>query len=339
MRNSGEDVQLSNDSGGSEHSDVQIGNVSTSLEIVQELFKQFTIKSNKLAKIYPNNVVISGDDICRLHQSILEAFRVFKIETASLFSQIYYGDGTNVRHNSPNDLLDSASKQSAETESVLLQYNFLMSIPNTKELQKCELSIRMISRMVIEKKIESELGSNPAKLMLSLMVRAVIVEIDHGNIIVATSISSIIDKWVSTLHQNELSMTMKFLKLRSSSIPIILARISAIAAALVCLNQATDIGAELDQYIKIATWITFSFVVILMSHTISRALGQYIEYRIDAWSPLSYISLTKMDEISVKKKINEQKKGVLMSTLSLIASLPSTIFIKIITDHLLRMLG
>lgn len=316
--------------------EVQIGDVSTSLSIVQGLFKEFAAKSSRYSKLYSDSVIVHIDDITDLHSKILDSFKIFHINVASLYAQIYYSDGTSIRHASVKELTDSACTSSLETESVLLQYNFLMGIPNTQHIQKCEVSIRIISRIILDRKLRNDFGNNTPSFLLLMGGRPIMVEIDYVNILVGTSLSTVIDKWVNGLEKNSTPSLMPLLKHNSHWIPVLLSRISAFVSSIACLyyyKSANDAG---NTEMLLAEWITFSFIVVYLSHTLSVIIGRAIEGKIDSWSPLSYICMTKADKKFAKKREKEQRKGAIIGVVSFLASLPSALLMKIVVEIIFR---
>lgn len=124
----------------------------------------------------------------------LQTCEQYQIKALTTELKIYYIDDTSDTFSSFERFKTFNAGADSSVESVLFKYNFLILLPKTKQPQSYTITIRVASRVAINKKIDSASFEIP-KILKVIGTRNAIVTIEYVDYVVARTFLNIIDGW------------------------------------------------------------------------------------------------------------------------------------------------
>lgn len=278
-----------------------------SMQLIQDIYNEFTGKTEEVSQGYSKSFQISLSDIEQLNSKITQIQEQYSICSKSCSVTIYYYQDTREVFSTFERFRMYDSSRLSPIESVLLKYNFLIKLPQTNRLQNYTLSIRLASRITILKKMREDLPTG-LPLRHFIVDRTASVSIDYVDYMVARNFQDAVRGWIDGLEEHDTSKFTKFLQKRSHFIPRITKyAIGGVVVYLILKYITFFLPAGLVELNQLARFLILAFSTLFFSFRLADWLGTVSENAVDNFTELSYINLNRGDEkeIKIAKKKNQ----------------------------------
>jgi hypothetical protein len=296
------------------HSTVHIGGAQITLQQLQQIYSELTGKSESISKYYDDPIHLTLDDIELIHHRLIQTWEQYQLVSSTSSFTVYYLRNTKDQFNTFDRLKLQIGGGSEPVESILLKYEFLILLRNLVKPQPYTVSIRVVSRLALEKRMREGIGS-PFTLprFIRLMGQSTAsVEITYVDYAVARNFLSVIDDWLRTIPRSQENKTIKFLQSYSHWIPRIGRFVAVIVVTLIVLSILPHfITQEENSFLRLAKFLLWSALGTYVAYTLAGWSAFFAEMAIDSWSEISYIKLNRGDEIEIAKNQRENRHHLL----------------------------
>jgi len=304
-----------------------------SLQVLQSIYHELTGRTEQVTKSYEEPLKIVQCDLEQLNARIQQALEQYNVKAETSEFIVFYQNDTNDRFSSFERFKSFNAGCSSAVESVLFKYNFMLLLPKTNQPQGYTLTIRIVSQVVLEKKMRRHLFELP-KIIRLMGGRTAVVTIDYIDYMVARNLLDIVDGWFQTLSKSRVSSTIDFIRKRSSYIPLI-SRYTVGAFVVFLIYQAIPIllptTSTLTQF---AYFSLIAFSGLFTAYKLAGHLGSAAEDAIDRWNPISYVQLTAGDKKQIEEIETDNKKTIFLALLNLMGSFIVAVSARIVANIL-----
>ena len=273
-----------------------------SLQTLQGIYNELTGKSEEVGKSYSKPIRLKFSDIEQLNHKITQACEQYNVVSGNCTATVYYVDDTRDQFSSFDRFQLHNSGSTSPVESVLLKYNFLVILPKTKKPQSYTVSIRLASRVAVAKRMESEFYGAPPSIFRLMGNRTAIIEIQYVDYMVARNFLNLIDQWFKGIPTAPEFKPLHWLQVRSHLIPRVARFSTAIFVALLIVTLLpTFIAQGTTDLLSFGRFLGYALLGTYTAYTLAGWSATFIESSLDHYSELSYLQLTKGDEIEISK--------------------------------------
>lgn len=171
--------------------------------VVQGIYNAVTGKTETLSDVLKKNVIISDDDICRLHSMIVTQINLHElIAQPTVTIVVRQDDGRSLTYSSWARFRELSVGNYELTSEFLYKIEFLIQIPNTPRPQRCIVNINLDSSLpLVLKRDEHVTDADPLdfSFFISREWRTVFISIDFVDFLIAKSFSGVVKEWFDTL--------------------------------------------------------------------------------------------------------------------------------------------
>jgi hypothetical protein len=296
------------------HSTVRIGGAQITLQQLQQIYSELTGKFENISKYSDEPMHLTFDDIEQIHQRLLQTWEQYQIVSSTCSFTVYYLRNTKDQFNTFERFKLQIGSGSEPVESVLLKYEFLILLPNLAKPQSYSISIRVVSRLALEKRMrEGVVSPFTVPRFIRLMGRnTASVEITYVDYAVARNFLSVIDDWFKTIPRSRENKTMRFLQSYSHWIPRIGRSATVIIVTLIVIGIMPHFtGKDEIDLLRLAKFLLWSALGTYVAYTLAGWSTFFAEMAIDSWSEVSYIKLNRGDEIEIARNQRENRNHLL----------------------------
>jgi hypothetical protein len=213
------------------HSTVVVGGAQITVQQLQQIYSELTGKSETINKYYDEPICLTLNDIEQLHHCILQTWEQYQIVSSNCSFTVYYLKNTKDYFNTFERFRLQIGGGAEPVESILLKYEFLVLLPNLAKPQTYSISIRVVSRLALERRMREGMScAFPLPRFIRLMGKNTgSVEISYADYSVARNFLSVIDDWFKTIPRSRENRSIKFFQTYSYWI----SRVGRFATALV----------------------------------------------------------------------------------------------------------
>lgn len=273
-----------------------------SLQTLQGIYNELTGKSEEVGKSYSKPIRMKFSDIEQLNHKITQACEQYNVVSGNCTATVYYVDDTRDQFSSFDRFRLHNTGTTSPVESVLLKYNFLVILPKTKKPQSYTVSIRLASRVAVAKRMESEFFGAPPSIFRLMGNRTAIIEIQYVDYMVARNFLNLIDEWFKGIPTAPEFKPLHWLQARSHLVPRLARFATAIFVALLIVTLLpTFIAQGTSDLLSFGRFLGYALLGTYTAYTLAGWSATFIESSLDHYSELSYLQLTKGDEIEISK--------------------------------------
>lgn len=175
----------------------------------------------------------------------------------------------------------------------------------------------------------------PPKAVAFMGRRTAFIEVEYVDYMVAKNLVRVFDEWYGTIKKNKANKIMRFIQNKSDSIPDLL----SFSAASISFVTVVDI---MPKYIDVfsANFLIFGqFVAIcvfmvFVAISFAKILGEIVENSVDKWSVISYIKITKGDELAISEANRLNRRSIISAILGTVFSFSMSVLGKV-SAHIL----
>jgi hypothetical protein len=295
-----------------------------SLQVLQSIYHEITGKKEEVSKSYDEPYIITISEFEQLNLRILQTCEQYHIKALTTEFKIYYINDTQDTFSSFERFKAFNAGSDSSVESVLLKYNFLILLPKINQPQSYTITIRVASRIAIDKKMNSELFEMP-KILKVLGSRIAIVTIEYIDYVVARTFLNVIDGWFKVLPCTSMPAWLKKVKKHSGYFPLLFKYAVGAIVAVIIFQIIPVILKPTSTLPTFANFVFAAFVGLFAAYKIGGHLGRATESSIDDWTALSYIQFTAGD----KKEIDTARTANKWAISKVVASFAGSILISI----------
>jgi hypothetical protein len=322
---------------GSQNTQVEVGNGSLiSMQTVQHIYNEITGRSEELSRSYSINHVTSFSDIKQLHIKLCQLYEQYNIVSKNCAVTLYHVDDQKQVFSSFErfELYDRTTL--SPVENIRLEYNFLIVLPQVKKPQSYQIEINIQSRAAISQRAKLESNVRAELFMELFEDRTADFEIKYVDYTVARNIQIAIDSWFKGLTCSTDYSWLKPIKRFSDDFSLIFRLVSVPLFLWSCLAhyssllKTSSIGFNELYY---AATITFGGTMLVA--LIAGRLGGVLKGAIRRIRSLSYINLTRGDEVARLAFENSNKKGWLKAAVSV----TGVIILNLLSSWIAKIIG
>lgn len=303
-----------------------------SIQTLQGIYNELTGKSEQVGKSYSKAIRVQLADIEQLNHKITQASEQYNITTGNCSITVNYVNDTRDRFSSFERFKLHNSGSSSPVESIFLKYNFLVVLPKTRQPQSYTVSIRLASRVAVAKRMEGEFYGAPPQIFRIMGNKTAVIEIEYVDYMVARNFLHLIDEWFKGIPTAPDNKILHWFQMRSHQIPRVSRFITSIFVAFLLINLLPHyVTKESIDLLIFGQFIGYSLIATYTAYTLANWFAGFIESSLDHYSELSYLKLTKGDEIEISAAEKSNNfviaKGVAGFMLTILVSVISKIIV------------
>jgi hypothetical protein len=313
------------------HSSVVVAGTSITMQQLQQIYSELTGKSESISKYYDDPIHLSFDDIDQLHHRIMQTWEQYQVVSSAFLFTIYHIRNTKEKFNSFERLRLQISGGSEPVESVLLKYDLLVILPNVSKPQTYTISVRVVSRLALERRIRQESTGSLKRFITIMAQNTASVEITYVDYSVARAFLTAIDEWYQTIPRSIENKFMKWLQPNSHWIPRISRFVTVIIVVVLIIGILPHfISVDGSNFFQFSRFLLFSGLGIYAAYTLAWWSAVYAERAVDDWSDVSYIKLNRGDEIEIAKSARENRNHLIKGAFGVVGTVIVAITAKVI---------
>lgn len=327
---------IANPSGESNDEIVVIGsnntNVPVSFQMLQDIYNEITGKTEEIENTYKVNYKLTFSDLEQFYIKITQAFEQYNIVSHNCAVTVFFTrDSKEIFSSFERFKLFNVSTLS-EIERIYLKFNFMIVLPKTKRVQNYEIDVNLSSRMAVSKKLNDEIVRS-SKLFRYFIGSTAQVTIKYVDYLVARNFLEIIDEWIKCLPASKATRFYKLISDKSHLFPIVFKNcFFFFSIYLIWVKFSFFIPTGSTDLNLFAKFIIASFTLSYISLRFGLTIGRYIENEIDEYQPMSYISITRGDELLIEETKRKNEKRIIKAVAGIIFSIATGIASSIIAN-------
>jgi hypothetical protein len=296
-----------------------------SMQVVQDLYNEFTGKTEQLSGQYSVSFKIDKLHIDQLDKLIEQLCEPYNICVENCTITIFHRNQQKQQISSYQKFSDYNQGILNATESVLLVYDFLVSLPESKRVKSYKVTIKLSSRVAIEKKLREERGSFNHALIddfFQLMGgQTATITIDYIDCVVARAIRETFVEWIHGLPTSTNDKALKKVKQYTHLIPRFLKYAISAFVLFVFLKLAPNYIGPKSDFVNFYNYSLLTGALIFFSFRVAKYFGHVSENAIDSLFPLSYIKLNRGDESLIDENTKQKKVLIIKACFGIIADI------------------
>ncbi|HEV8552671.1 MAG TPA: hypothetical protein VGR65_04690 [Casimicrobiaceae bacterium] len=305
-----------------------------SFQVLQSIYHELTGKTEEISRYYGDPFKVTLPELQDLDHKLHQCCEQFNVKAETTEIRVYYLNDTQQRFSSFDRFSLLHAGSSSCVESVLLKYNFLIFLPKTNQPQSYTVSVRVASRIALEKKMSEDNYNIPKLFRMMGGDRTVAANVEYIDYMVARTFLELVDDWSKSIPRSHDPKIMRYLRKHSHTIPRITRYFVGAFVAYLILRAIPAILEPASSPATLATFFFASFFGLFAAFELARLLGGAAERAIDNWSALSYVQLTGADKQLIDTASRANKWTIARAVLNIVGSILVAVFAKIIANIL-----
>jgi hypothetical protein len=184
-------------------SSVLIDGVSSqevSFQVYQDVYNRITGRSEKIRRFLFDKHVVTLEHFLNLNSIVEQSVEQYTCHNSSVTISVSYIDGSSERWSSFEKFKMQAPTKSVCAESVEIEYDLLLTLPNLKDPRPYKLILGLRSETAFQEKMDKDGVSDFARRMTEDMKMATArLSISYVDLVVARSFEACIVSWYNAL--------------------------------------------------------------------------------------------------------------------------------------------
>lgn len=287
------------------------GGQSVSMQVVQQVYKEVTGKSERLTRQFAQNHRTTFADLENLNAKLEQLLEQYHVQERVCTVTFFHADDYSERFSSFDRARAFDGGSTSAIENVRLEYDFLIVLPVIKKPQafKITIDVHSVAAMFDKLRRGSQIQRRLAKAFTTSSGALSIEYVDYA---VARTMLVAVSQWFEGLDAKPTPAIAKFAKGVAHHLDWVFKYSTATITAIAFGLYAADVQGE-----GVATTLQYGIVAfssVFVLSGIAYQLGGILELAIDEFQCMSYLRLNKGDERLVGKIHRESKiwlgKGV-----------------------------
>ncbi|MBW8307947.1 MAG: hypothetical protein K0M56_00015 [Kaistella sp.] len=306
-----------------------------SLQTLQGIYNELTGKSEEVGKSYTKPIQVNFSDVEQLNHKISQACEQYNVVSSICTVTVYYIDDTRDRFSSFDRFRLHNTGCTSPVESILLKYNFLVLLPKTKQPQTYSISIRLASRVAVMRRMQGDFYGPPPQIFRMMGNRTAVVEVEYVDYMVARTLLNVVDEWFKGVPTASELKWLNWLRYRSHHVPRLAKFFTGVIVGLIMIALfPTFIPSGSTDLLKYGLFSAWAMLGAFTAYKLAGFFSVLIENSIDEWTELSYVSITKGDELEIKKAQGKNRFAVTKGVIGFFLTVSISVVTKIISNVL-----
>lgn len=301
---------------------------------IQNLYYQLTGKTETVQGRLKEPVIITAHDIIVLHEMLKQCIDQYNHVAEHESIRIFYKNEESETVTSVERFKNMHAKKNHPIMSITLDVNFAIKPQTGDKLNNYKTTIKLNSKLTNFYKENEDLDGH-IKYILSTMhhlAPSAEYKIEYVDYTVARSIQSTISEWFHALEKKEESKIKVFLRKHHGKVSWITMPAALMVFASSCYLASTNLNLNdpvtQSHFIIGASTIFWFLMVIFM--VLSIAISRHLISQ----PQLSYINVSRGDELQLNKHMKDSKKGLWSLFFLIIAQIVIGVLCNVIANQL-----
>lgn len=251
-------------------------------------------------------MLIELKDLFQLKHLFDQFLEQYHVDAFNASITIFHIKSSKERFSSFDRLNTYNTNNSSPIERINIEVNFLITPPKLSKPQNYKISINLISGAAVVTKNKANIPDDLPMMVIMRTVqqKAVEIEIEYIDYIIARSISELLREWVETIQEVKPNNSIKKLQKKSHHFSRLTSTIFFVMAVVVCVVYANAFfTSTVLQPALLVKFLLIAGSAILFSKEVGVFFGRNIERRIDSinTNEISYIHINTGDKKQYKK--------------------------------------
>lgn len=290
---------------------VRIGEENTPIpmKVYQDIYHQVTGKTEKIKKIYTENLLIDFSELEQLHFKIMQLCDVHNVVANSEVINVFHDQERSEQYTSFERFRKYNSNSAKPVVSVVIKYNFSILPNGIKKPQEYVIVIKLSSKIAMIEDLEESAPPFIRGAFFSFMAREVAeISVDYVDYVIARGFMEGFDEWVKGCKCKPKLPWLDFLQKYSYTFQSILLFLLPAIFLMFTFNSVPETTKNYSSNLEWAQLVilvggSFYFLVIL-----SKALGKALEQSVDSYFQISYLNLNKGDSRLIEQFYSKRRK-------------------------------
>ncbi len=312
------------------------GRSEVPIQLLQQIYHEITGKSEDVSKSYSDPFQVELGDFEQLHLRLQQTLEQYEICANNCSYKIFYVDDRQESWSSVDRFKTFTGSSTSAVESVLITFDFLLILPKVKSPQPYTLTIRLASRIAIEKKMQREMMFELPRILKLMGGRTAVVTVKYVDYVVARTLLNAVEEWFGTLNKAEESKMFVFVRRHSGWLPVICRLIVAGFVAWIAYDYLPKFVGNKSTLEDLARFGLCTSVGIAGAYQLSHFLGKAAERYLDSWIELSFINLTVGDRKEIEQAKSRNSRSLVKALGSFVLGLVNSVWAKLIVVWILN---
>lgn len=267
---------------GTNNADANLPLASLPKTALQAIYHAVTGKTENLSRTLSGNVVITGRDVDRLYEMLLDQLDIHqKVIAPTVTVVVKQKQSKSVTYSSWERYTALRTNNHDVTSELLLKLEFVIQVPNTPTPQRCVVNVNMDSSLPV---IQGQSKSYDQEalgflLMLRRDWQTVEISIDFVDFLIAKSFSGAVEEWFSTLKKTPVKKFNEAVLRSFETIRTLMFQVGRVGMAFFigayiwfAPKEVTVAQAALASSVGLLLWVLFAVVHAPISKWLFRRL-------------------------------------------------------------------
>ena len=308
------------------------------MQQLQQIYAELTGKAESLSKYYDDPIRVGYDDIEQLHHRILQTWEQYNVVSSNCTFTFYYLKNTKDQFNSFERLKLQISSGADPVESALIKYDVLLILPNVTKPQNYSISVRLVSRLALEKRMR-EIPFTFPRFIRMMANHTGSLEFTYVDYSVARAFVATIDEWFQTIPRSNENKIMKALQNYSHWIPR-LVRLVTVAVSVGGMSEIMPhfIHEKDSDFLHFGLFSMWAGLAVYAAYLLAGWSARFAEISVDSWTNVSYIKLNRADELEVAKSKEANRNHILKGGLGLVGAVCVNVAVELLAVLIVRLM-
>lgn len=271
------------------------------MQVLQDVYNEVTGRTETLSKSISINHRADFESIRQLNKKIEQLCEQYNITTQKCSVTIFLVDDQREVFSSFERFSCFDGSNLSPTESVHLEYEFLIILPKSARPQPYKLEIHVNSRVATWKSAQQH-DFQRQRIFFLLPPMTGHIEVEYVDYNVARNFVDNVDKWFEGLPKSKTSTTLRIAKTYSHYLSTLLPIFSVFVVVIFSLSFSRELFDEFpEDESRLFSALALVFGAISILGRATSSIGQFVGEQIHQLHPTSYITLNRGDEILVRE--------------------------------------
>jgi hypothetical protein len=281
--------------------------LKVSLQTVQGIYNEITGKTEQIGRGFEVSFQIEFADIEQLHLKMMQLCEQYNICSSNHSVTIYYSEDNKEQFSSFERFRLYNKNNPNPVESLVIKYNFLIILPQVNKPQSYTVTVKLASRVAIIKKLQQDVPTSVSVFRV-MGSRTALITVDYVDYLVARNFVDTFDVWTKTLTKSDLPVWLLGIQRHSHHMPSILRYAIMIVLTVIIAKRipawippaSTDLG-------NLGLVLFLVLTTTIFCAELGKSIGRFLERSLDDLSGISYLKLTRGDELLVSEAAAENR--------------------------------
>lgn len=303
-------------------------------QVIQALYHKLTGKTENIINDSDKPIQVTMAELTQLFYKIDQASSQYNVKLKNWNINVIHKNEQKNCFTSVNTFKSSYDRSiNSPVEKIIIDYNFLVTLPESKDLQEYRVNIRLISGIIAEEEIE-DMREKFVNGMIIVDYYTSRVKINYVDYTVASYFNNIITEWITSVSIPQNNVFLKYIRSHSKKIAFFL---KYIIFFIVLFSVIFKIPQYLknNDLINLTYFNLWTFVALFFGYKIGEYLSFQARVAFNNFFPLSFLSLNQGDKKAIEKAKRRKKRTFLKAFLTVASNIVIGLLVAIISHRFL----